>query len=499
MKNQKKQHFWKVIITFSMSLYLINSILFIILGQANADEGWYLYASKLVYSGQQPYRDFAFTQTPLLPYIYGVVQNLCFQSIYLGRITSVIFSSIAFILSVIIAKKHGGEMAGGITSLLGATFTFGIYFQTITKTYALTTFFFMLAFFILTSNLNLDWKLILSTVFVLLATLTRLSALFFAIPFIAYAFCFSSHKVKLLLITLCLLPLLWISVSALQNFDATIWGLVTHHTSQWGRLSLIERLAEVINFRIPSLLISFSLYFFLWLTVLLVEFRLIKTNIKYYCSILITTIGLLLFSIPNLISGGFYTEYFVPFVFVSFPITSIAFVKIFYRKGKFTKIFMEVVLCSAMILGLIRGGYYYIDVSGGRTPIDEIKKASAIISENSTLNDKIFVLEALWLAIESQREVMQNMTMAQFSFYDTDTKTANKLHLVNSEIILSYINNSDPRIIVFTDLDWHIIQKSSYYENIINSLYKNYRLIYSQDDFGQNSSYIDIYIRQEEK
>lgn len=499
MQIKQEQYFWKVIVTFGTMLFVLNSIIFIFLGQANADEGWYLYASKLVYAGQYPYRDFAFTQTPLLPYIYGIAQNLFFQSIYLGRITSVIFSTIAFILSLMIARNNGGKMASGITSLLGATFTYGIYFQSITKTYALTTFFFILALFFLSSNFKQSLRLILSTIFVLLATLTRLSAVFFAIPFIIYAFIVSNTKNRLIIIAICLAASFWILILALQNIDAATWGLVTHHASQWGNTSINERVAQILNFRIPSFLVAFPSYSLLWVTVLLMGFNQIKINIKHHFAILITTIGLFLFSIPNLISGGFYTEYFVPFIFVSFPITGIAYTKIFHHQGKFSKVFMNVVLLSTMVLGLIRGGFYFIDISGGRAPIEEIRKVSTIISENSTTRDKIFVLEALWLAIESHRQVLPNMTMAQFSFYDTDTKTANQLHLINGQIALHYIENSVPKIVILTDLDWSILQNTFYYEGIINSLENNYRLVFSEENFGQHSSHIEVYIRRKDK
>lgn len=499
MQIKQEQYFWKVVIAFGIALFFLNSIMFILLGQANADEGWYLYASKLVYSGQYPYQDFAFTQTPLLPYIYGIAQNLLFRSIYLGRITSVVFSTIAFIISLIIARNYSGKMASGITSLLGATFTYGIYFQSITKTYALTTFFFILAFFVLSSNFRQDLKLILSTIFVLLATLTRLSAVFFAVPFIVYVFVVSDTKKILITIALCLTASFWILILAFPNINATIWGLVTHHSLQWGNISTNERIAQVLNFRIPLLLIAFPSYFLLWAIILLKGFDQIKNNIRHHFAIFITTAGLFLFAIPNLISGGFYAEYFVPFIFVSFPITGIVYTKIFDRQGKYPKAIMNVVLLSTVVLGLIRGGYSFIDISGGHAPVEEIRNVSTIILENSTAKDKIFVLEALWLAVESDRQVMPNMTMAQFSFYDTDTNTANQLHLINGQIILSYIENSVPKIIILTDLDWGILRNTSYYEKIVSSLEKKYYLIYSEENFGQHSGHIEVYVRRKDK
>ena len=151
MKIKQEETFWGIITIVGSVLFILNSSVFILLGRVNSDEGWYLYASKLVYMGRLPYKDFAFTQTPLLPYIYGIPQ-IFFQSLYLGRVTSAFFSIVAFILSWVIAKNYGGKMAGGITALLGATFTYGIYAQSTIKTFSLTTLFFILAFFVFFVN-----------------------------------------------------------------------------------------------------------------------------------------------------------------------------------------------------------------------------------------------------------------------------------------------------------------------------------------------------------
>ena len=45
-------------------------------GDLNQDEGWYLYAARLVSEGKVPYRDFAYPQAPLMPYIYAVANPL---------------------------------------------------------------------------------------------------------------------------------------------------------------------------------------------------------------------------------------------------------------------------------------------------------------------------------------------------------------------------------------------------------------------------------------
>ena len=94
---------------------------------------------------------------------------------------------------------------------------------------------------------------------------------------------------------------------------------------------------------------------------------------------------------------------------------------------------------------------------------------------------------------------MSNMTMAQFSFDETDAPTANQLHLINSQITLNYIDDRIPKIVVLTDLDWSILQNTPNCKKIDASLKTNYRLIYSKNDFGQHGNHIDVYLRREDK
>lgn len=43
---------WHIAIVGGIALYLVFSLTYLFLGQPNADEGWYLYASKLVFEGK---------------------------------------------------------------------------------------------------------------------------------------------------------------------------------------------------------------------------------------------------------------------------------------------------------------------------------------------------------------------------------------------------------------------------------------------------------------
>src|SRR5690606_37005983 len=89
--------------------------------RVNLDEGWYLGAAKLVYAGKALYRDFAYTQTPLLPYLYGLLQPVFGLGIYQGRFLTVLLGLTAWLLSAVSAYRIGGWRAGVCCLALLAT------------------------------------------------------------------------------------------------------------------------------------------------------------------------------------------------------------------------------------------------------------------------------------------------------------------------------------------------------------------------------------------
>lgn len=100
-----------------MGAFLVGGLLlaaagvyFVHYGRLNHDEGWYLYAARLILDGQLPYRDFAFYQSPLLPIVYALPQYLC-EGIETGRWTSFAASGVTCALSLRLAMDRGGVVA----------------------------------------------------------------------------------------------------------------------------------------------------------------------------------------------------------------------------------------------------------------------------------------------------------------------------------------------------------------------------------------------------
>lgn len=118
-------------------------------GPLNQDEGWYLLAAQNLSRGMMPYRDFLYTQGPVLPWVYGVFADVWSPGGVLGgRIfTAVLGFAAAFNFSVVaclLARLRGraaAAPAGFLAFVLIALSPDWSYFTAIPKTYALGSFF----------------------------------------------------------------------------------------------------------------------------------------------------------------------------------------------------------------------------------------------------------------------------------------------------------------------------------------------------------------------
>lgn len=133
----------------------------IVLGPLNQDEGWYLLSGLQVATGALPYRDFFFTQGPVLPFIYGL-----FSAVWspFGVLGGRLFTAFIGAFSVFLWASTATRMVSRDVSrevrwtvaLMVVLLTAGCpvynYFTVITKTYALSGLWIALGFFALTGS-----------------------------------------------------------------------------------------------------------------------------------------------------------------------------------------------------------------------------------------------------------------------------------------------------------------------------------------------------------
>ncbi len=130
--------------TLSFSAALVLYAFSVWFGNLNQDEGWYLYAARLVSEGRMPYRDFFFTQGPVLPYVYGLLYPLWSTCGVLGgRLVTVFFGLLSCVLAAGLARRsvpsQRADEAGIMAFAMTACNLYHVYFTTIPKTYALAS------------------------------------------------------------------------------------------------------------------------------------------------------------------------------------------------------------------------------------------------------------------------------------------------------------------------------------------------------------------------
>ena len=116
------------------------------LGGLNQDEGWYLYAAGLVGEGRMPYRDFFYTQGPLMPCVYsafswtwrvGGLLGARILTCLIGLASMILFAAAARIVAPP-SRRAAASVAAFM--LLGCNL-YHVYYTSIPKTYALASLF----------------------------------------------------------------------------------------------------------------------------------------------------------------------------------------------------------------------------------------------------------------------------------------------------------------------------------------------------------------------
>ncbi len=137
-----------VILLISLMVWFGLSAVNLYYGELNQDEGWYLYAARLAAEGQQPYRDFAFTQGPVFPAVYAWAQPAIDRyGLMGGRIFTGLLGLVAVLMGGALAERltpgPGARSAAAMAVILLLCNVYHNYFSLVVKTYSLCAVFIM--------------------------------------------------------------------------------------------------------------------------------------------------------------------------------------------------------------------------------------------------------------------------------------------------------------------------------------------------------------------
>ena len=128
-----------------VGVYLAGARWHIYHGAQNTDEGFYAVATRAVAQGEMPYRDFGFTQPPLVLYANSLPLRLIGFGLFQQRVVNGVWAALALGLAAgWLAGRTRAAWGWGL-GLLFATSAPWMYFIHLGKTYGLTTLLAMLA------------------------------------------------------------------------------------------------------------------------------------------------------------------------------------------------------------------------------------------------------------------------------------------------------------------------------------------------------------------
>ena len=155
------------IAVFGSFLLLTNYYLDV--GRMSADEGFYAIASRNVMHGEIPYRDFAYTQMPLLPYLNGAAMSVLGWQMDTQRAINVFWALIGMVAVVLTLRYRFASWEPALLAAFTvAASPYWCEFQAMGKTYGAAGMFLALA----TCTMLMKWPLYRRTVLVaLLGTL----------------------------------------------------------------------------------------------------------------------------------------------------------------------------------------------------------------------------------------------------------------------------------------------------------------------------------------
>lgn len=490
----------------------------LVLGNLNQDEGWYLYTAKLMSQGQLPFRDFAYTQGPIMPQVYAwaypVVDALGVAG---GRVITALFALIALLLSGLCAVRLAPAGWKHTTALLCITLlginVYHSYYTTVVKTYGLCTAIIMLGFyfFIRCARSGNATAAFFAGVFIALASGVRIStgiALFPCGLYLLMRYRSLNHAPWLafgmggiLCLTTIFLPFY------LMAPEAWTFGMFEYHTarnagdSYWVfKAGFISRMVQAYYLAFALLVVLFFIWFknrkvsndlpnqllpVLWLCLLSVSLVHFTASIPYedYQVVLYPLFCVLLStSLCHYLARHEFATAWKPWLPITVTIIATA------------SAFSSPVNQDWMTIGRDRIWWRMKD----KPDLLKLQDVGMHLRKKSAGAGELFTQDA-YLAVESGLDLPKNMAMGCFSYYPNLPRArAEKLHVMNREMLHEYLNQPTAKIAALSEYSLAIQSpeiselSQEQQEDLWSRVLDKYQLIDTIPDFGHGHTTLKI-------
>ena len=499
------------------------ALLFTLFGVVNRDEGWYLYAGRLVYDGKVPYRDFAFFQGPVLPYLYGFPQWLFGPSLLVGRLTSLVLILASFALLVRVARMIAGPSAGnwtlGLLCFNPALLSAG----TLARSEAATTLLCAVALLCFYAYRRGTPALLLAPAALLLASGARIIVLptFLVMTALIWWRTPATARERLIAagalvgeLALIAMPLLLSPRRAV--FD--LWSSQMWRSSQWLPSADRDQLADLIS-RLRDMQSVWAAYFVLVVPLIaLLAYLMLRAGegwrpqwpkadgdpLSNY--LMISGLAALMF-LPYLGASPFEPRYFVPSSAYLTVVVAAAAVQLPMSRGleAFRPFFARLLLLLLMLAAPFYLAQSQIFFRFRHPDLMQTRDVAEIVASHLDKGDELMTFDAT-LAVEADRPLMPRLEMAQFSYWPRmELGSAASRGVLNQEQLRGALSSGIPKVVAFTEVDLLIIALDTDPSlasasrppplNVLPELAVNYKLDQTISNYGQFRDKLYIYVR----
>ena len=478
-------------------------------GGVNQDEGWYLYAARLVGEGKVPYRDFVFTQGPVLPYIYSFMPV---HGLFSGRLVTFAFSVFSVLVAVAFARRLVSKESRNAVSLavfaMLACNLYHMYFTSIPKTYALGTLFVMLGFLLLSYRWNF-----LAAVSFAFASGTRISLVLIL----------GVVGVGLLVTRFRTLQWLWFGFGGIFGLflvygffaidDESLKGLLAAQAYHAGRGGFDPFFAAGAVCRLARGYLAAGAVMFA--AIALGKFRRLPGDIVTIasCSIGLRWIAALSFAAVFLLqlSAPFpYDDYQVPLMPLLAVLLAVPFAERSVLCGDAMR-YLFPVLVSGMCA--IASPLLQDWMTNGQDRFWSLKKDSSELSQMREVARKLDAMDPggtmlltqdLYLAVEMGRKVPEGLDMGPFSYFpNLSDAEAMSINVMNTQRMESLLRSAPCRLAAFSGYGFAIsVPKGDETPKAVQNRFREllnagYQKVSEVPHFGQNHTTLECFVRRE--
>ena len=492
--------------------FALLALVFVFRGRLNADEGWYLYGARLAWRGQLPYKDYAFTQMPLTAYVYGLLQTIE-ASVFLGRLTSVVFAVGAVALCTRVAWREAGRSAGVAVALLCVAFPVGVYNLTLVKTYALSAFFLAAILACLTSRGRPArmWTLATAASFGLL--LTRTTGLPVTVLVVVFCVFRAPDRATRRNVVWCTVAGV-IATLALPLTDPSSarYNLFTFHNLLWHGADARTKIDTIVHTRIEDWLRDYPAYVALAVAAFVAVYasKRLRTYLACQPGVAIVALGIVAMLATQLVGGEWASvEYFTPVIPALLAVAVVMLVHALrpeagWAVSRVLAAGAAIAVTAVAVTTLVHPGVSeYFTSPDDAGSVQQAGRIADVLRAHTRDGDLVLTMWAQPSGLESGRDQVDGVTMGVFSYEDLTLQEAHDYHFVNRAMLRTMLRQRKPAAVVFTGVDQLVFGFQGSFspvpadpDEILGELDGRYHLVETTRTWGVNApTWVKVYVR----